>query len=126
MSIALLQLMPKSLRLIFVVAVAPARVLPIGSLTGGVTSDTSSTTSFVTPCRVRSPVTLNFPGPAASIDFDLKVIVGNLATSRKSALFRCSSRFASRVLMLAASIVAVMIASVGLASSPSTVPVDLA
>src|SRR5262249_14939071 len=76
LSIALLQLMPKSLRLIFVVAWAPARVFPIGSLMGGVTSDTSSTTSLVTPCRVRSPVTLKPPAPAGSIFFDLKVMVG--------------------------------------------------
>src|SRR5512138_3699628 len=48
--------MPKSLRLIFVVACAPARVLPMGSLITSVGPSTSSTTSFVTPCSVRSPV----------------------------------------------------------------------
>src|SRR5262249_55431236 len=106
----LLQLMPKSLRSILVAACAPARVLPMGSLTGAVTSETSSTTSLVTPWSVRSPVTLNWPDPAGSIVFDLKVIVGYFATSRKSALFRCSSRFASRVSMLAASLVAAITA----------------
>ena len=34
-----------------------------------------------------------------------KVIVGNFAVSKKSGLFRCVSRWASRVLMLSASIV---------------------
>ena len=40
---------PKSLRLIFVVADAPMRWLPHGSLIGGEGPSTSSTTSLVTP-----------------------------------------------------------------------------
>jgi len=69
-SSAWLNATPKSWRLIVVLASAPARMLPIGSLTGGVTSETSSTISFVTPWSVKSPVTLYFVSLTFSIFFD--------------------------------------------------------
>src|SRR5271154_2008199 len=86
-SSALFQVRPKSLRLIFVLAEAPACRPPI-TLTGAPDDSTSSTTGLVTPCSLRSPVTLDLPGPAASTLVDLNVIVGYLATSRKSGLLR--------------------------------------
>src|SRR5207253_1431381 len=55
------QAMPKSLRSILAVACAPARVLPHGSLMSGVGPSTSRTTGWVTPCSVRSPLTLKCP-----------------------------------------------------------------
>src|SRR5215469_7902248 len=80
--------MPKSLRLIRVVADAPARVLPIGSVIAAPLLSTSSTTGLVTPCSVRSPVTFHLFGPSASTLVDLKVMVGNLSTSRNAGLFK--------------------------------------
>jgi hypothetical protein len=41
---------------------------------------------------------LSFPSPARATFFDTKVSVGNFATSKKSGLIRCASRFGSRVL----------------------------
>src|SRR5262245_15790849 len=91
-SIGLFHTTPKSLRSILVVADAPARVAPAGSLIGAVVS-TTSTTGLVTPCSVRAPVTFHWPVPPGSTLVDLKVIVGYLSTSRKAALFKWASRF---------------------------------
>src|SRR3990172_5247283 len=60
---------------------------------------------LVTPRMVRSPVILSFPSPAFSTFFDLNTREGYFAASRKSGLFRCSSRLATRVLMEEASMV---------------------
>src|SRR5260370_8392271 len=49
-------------------------------------------------------MTLILPGAACSTFFDLKVIAGYLATSKKSGLLRCAFRCGSRVSTLAASI----------------------
>src|SRR5215470_4349732 len=81
-------LTPKSWRFTFVVALAAARVFPQGSFTAALGPSTSSTTSFVTPCMVRSPVILSLPAPADSTFLDLKVRVGNFSTSKKFALRR--------------------------------------
>ena len=51
---------------------------------------TSSTTGRVMSLMVRSPLTLSLPSPAASTRVLLKVALGNLAASKKSALRRCS------------------------------------
>src|SRR5271156_437632 len=89
---------PKSARLIVVVAETPRRELPLGSLIGGVVGpSTSRTVSLVTPWMVRSPVTFNLPAPADSTFFDWKVIVGYLATSKKWSLRRSLSRISTRV-----------------------------
>src|SRR5271154_5623390 len=111
-SIALFHVRPKSLRLIFVVAEAPACVLPIIE-TGAPDDSTSSTTGLVTPCSVKSPVTFHLFGPPASTLVDLNVIVGYLATSRKSGLFKCMSRRSTRVSTDDASIVASTTADAG-------------
>jgi hypothetical protein len=66
-SSALFHVKPKSLRLIFVVAEAPAWVLPPIE-TGAPDDSTSSTTGLVMPCNVRSPVTFPFVG---TVGFDL-------------------------------------------------------
>ena len=101
-------------------------MLPIGSLIGGVTSETSSTTSFVTPWSVKSPVILYFVSLTFSIFFAANAIVGNLATSRKASLRRCASRFSLAVSIEPASIVAATFAAVGCAASPSTLPLNFA
>src|SRR5437773_202275 len=121
-SSAWFQVRPKSLRLIFVVACAPARVLPHGSFISGVGPSTSRTTGRVTPCRVRSPLTLYRPVPAGSILVETNVIFGYLATSRKSGLRRWLSRFSMCVSMLAGSISASIRERAGSDSLASTVP----
>ena len=65
------QVRPKSLRLIFVVAESPRRVLPQGSLAGGVGHSTVNTTLRVTSRMVRSPVTANSPLPERAMRVDL-------------------------------------------------------
>src|SRR5947209_12455935 len=52
-------------------------------------------------------------------------MVGYLATSKKSGLRRCASRFGSRVLIVVASIVAFTVDLVTSASSKTTLPVVL-
>ena len=96
-SVSGFQTNPKSFRLIFAVAETPVRMLPQGSLTGGTGPSTSKVTSRVVPRIVRSPVSLYRSVPAAVIFFDRKVIVGWLATSKKSGLRKCSSCCGSRV-----------------------------
>ncbi|MNW03391.1 hypothetical protein D3C71_1993180 [compost metagenome] len=49
------------------------------------------------PLTVRSPVTVSLLAPAASTLVLLKVAVGNLAASKKSALRRCSSNLAVKL-----------------------------
>ena len=71
----------------------------------GLESSPSRVTGFVTPRMVRSPVTLMAPSLPGTTFVDLKVMVGYLATSKKSADLRCASRFASRVSTEAASMV---------------------
>src|SRR5262249_18862123 len=87
----------KSWRLMRVVATPPSLRLPIGSCIGFGEPCTVSTTALVTPRRVRSPLTLYVSSLTFSTCFDLNVMVGYLATSRKSAPRRWSSRFASPV-----------------------------
>src|SRR5579864_6582327 len=53
---------------------------------------------------VRLPVTAYSPSPLRVTRVDLKERVGNFSTSKKSALFRCASRWSSRVWTEAASI----------------------
>ena len=74
--------MPKSLRLIFVVAEMAVRFILQGSLIAALGPSTSSTTDFVTPWIVKSPVTLSFPAPAYSTFVDLNVKVGNLSLQK--------------------------------------------
>jgi len=74
---------------------------------------------------VRSPVTLNLPLPDFSIFVDLKVMVGYLATSKKSGDLRCPSRFGSCVSIVLASMVSSIVLLVGVLSSRLTVPATL-
>ena len=60
---------------------------------------TLSTTSLVTSLIVRSPVTSKESSPVFFHDLLLKVIAGNLATSKKSADCRCLSRSGLAVLI---------------------------
>ena len=53
----------------------------------------SRTTGLVTPCMVRSPISLKCPVSTGSARFDTKVIVGYFCTSKKFALRRSLSRF---------------------------------
>ena len=97
-SSARFQVIPKSLRLIVRRrGGADARLAARALDRRASAPSTSSATSLVTPCIVRSPTSLNLPGPAASARFETNVTVGNLAASKKSGLLRCSSRFGSRV-----------------------------
>ena len=103
-SMARFHFRPQSLRLTVVVAVAPTTKLR-PALTGPVGPSTSSVTSLVTPCIVRSPTSLNLPAAPGTTRFDLKVSVGYLATSKKSGLFRWVSRRSLLVVMVVASMV---------------------
>src|ERR1019366_11954 len=94
------QVRPKSLRVILAGAEMPTRRLPQGSLAGWLSPSTSKVTGLVTPCRARSPVTVNSPPEAGVTLADLKVIVGNVSASKKSALFRWPSRCSSPVEMV--------------------------
>ena len=121
-SSALFQLMPQSLRSSLPVAITPLTVRPYGSLIEADGPSTIRTTGFVTPCMVRSPVTLNLLLAAFSILVDLKVSAGNLAASKKSGDFRWVSRLASRVSMEAVSMLTSTVDLVASFSSSSTVP----
>src|SRR6185369_9961903 len=116
----LFQVKPKSFLLILVVAEAPFLIFPHGSLLSTEGPSTSSTTSLVTPCRDRSPVTFSLSLPALATFFETKVIVGYLATSKKSALRRCSSLFCTLVLMELVSMVTCTVDFVMSLSSIST------
>ena len=114
--------MPKSARLIFVVADAPIRTLPHGSLCSGVGPSTARTTSRVVPRIVRSPVTSRLEPVVRRALFDTNVMLGWFSTSKKSALRRCVSRCASRVLMDPTSMVASIWSVSGRERSPFTAP----
>src|SRR5580765_3972237 len=112
--------------MILVLADAPMRCPgPIGSLIGADGPSTSSTTSLVTPCMVRSPVTCSFPDPVLFTDLDLNVMVGNFCTSKKCGLFKSLSRISKRVSTELASMVASSESLDGSAGSCVTEPVTL-
>src|SRR5713101_4842954 len=100
---AAFQVRPKSFRLIRVVAESPIRVFPHGSFCAGLGPSTSKTTFRVTPRIVRSPLAFSSPSGFFDMDVELKVKSGWFSTWKKSALFRCASRWGSRVLMVLAS-----------------------
>src|SRR4030042_4644596 len=104
-SSTLFHVRPKSLRLIFAVPVAPRLKFPQGSLTSWVGPPAFQVSARVTPCIVRSPVTFNRSGPSFVTFFETKLMVGYLATSKKSAALRCSSLLAWPVFTEAASMV---------------------
>src|SRR5258708_23427968 len=85
---AAFQVSPKFFRLIFVLAEIATRVLPHGSLVGGVGPSTAKLTLRVKPCMLRSPSTDNSPSLTILTHLDLKCRVGNFSTSKKSALLR--------------------------------------
>ncbi len=66
---------------------------------------TASVTGLVTPCIVRSPVTDVRVSPSNTSWSDLNVIVGYLATSKKSSFFRWASSLGTGVDSEVASIV---------------------
>src|SRR5262245_33556710 len=103
-SISALYCSPKSRRFNVVVAEAPT-FWPCCVLMGADGGSTVRVTSFVTPCSVRSPTSLNAPWPAPSTRFDLNVAVGNFATSKKLGDLRSLSRFSLRVLIPVTSMV---------------------
>jgi len=63
-------------------------------LEGGAIESTVRVTGLVTPWIVRFPVARSLPSAALSKWLDLKVMRGYFATSKNSALRRCSSRLA--------------------------------
>src|SRR4051812_3740824 len=71
---------------------------------------------------VRSPLIFSFPDPAASVCFDLKVMVGYLATSKKLGLRRSLSLLSTRVFTVAASMETSIVVLLGSAGSQVTVP----
>src|SRR6266550_5626429 len=75
-----LQARPKSLRLIFVVAESSRRVLPQGSLAGGVGPSTVNIALRATLRMVRSPATVSSPLPVGSMRVDFNDSVGNFFT----------------------------------------------
>src|ERR1700675_722406 len=83
---------PKSFRLIFVVADMPIRVLPHGSVAGAVGPSTANATLRVTPRMARFPSTVSSPSPLGLTRVELNDKIGNVCTSKKSALLRCASR----------------------------------
>src|SRR5271156_70396 len=121
-SSAAFQVSPKSLRLIFVVAAKPMRVLPHGSFVAGDGPSTTNFTLRVTPLIVRSPVTTSSPSDFTAMCVDFNCIVGNCSTSKKSSAFRWASRPASSVWIDAISIAASTLDCVRSASSSDSVP----
>src|SRR6266567_1161006 len=119
------QVNPKSLRLIFVVAETAIRVLPHGSFALGVGPSMVKSTLRVTARIVRSPSAASSPSRTTLMRVDLKERVGNFSTSKKSALLRCASRWASRVSIEAASIEASTCDLVTSDSSSVSTPVTL-
>ena len=83
--------MPKSLRFNFVLSSKLARSLPLGSFIEP-RNVTGSVTSFETPCIVNVPVTAYVSLPVDATFELLKVISGNLATSKKLSERRSLSR----------------------------------
>src|SRR5699024_12075994 len=65
----------------------PMRDMPHGSVTSPLKSK-SMVTDLVTSLMVRSPVTFRPSSPLASTAVELKVIFGNLSTSKKSEVRR--------------------------------------
>src|SRR5215813_2314526 len=90
-SMSALYCRPKSRRFRVVVADPPI-FCPCCVLIGGEGESTFSVTSLVTPCSVRSPISLSGPCPLPSTRLDLKVAVGNFATSKKLDDLRSLSR----------------------------------
>src|SRR5260370_37575104 len=117
LSSAAFHVRPKSLRLILVDADAPILAFPQGSFVSADGTSTFRTTSRVTPWIVRSPFRLSSPFPSGVIDLLLRVMVGDLSTSRKSGLFRCLSRSASWVLIVFASITTSTLEAAGFSGS---------
>lgn len=76
LSNTLLHVRSKSLRLSFVVAVAPRLKLPRGSFTSGVGPSTSTVISLVTPWMVRSPTTFNLFVSVLITLLETKIMVG--------------------------------------------------
>ena len=93
------------------------RSLPQGSLPGALGPSTAKVTGWVTPCMVSSPVTTFSPAPSETTPVDLKVKVGNFSASKKSALLRCASRWASPVERVDTGISASTVAAATLAGS---------
>ena len=91
LSSATFQVMPKSSRLISVLAVTASFSLPHGSFATP-SSSTSRVTSRVTPLIVRSPTTVKSLPFWATTRALPKVMVGNFSTSRKSPETRWASR----------------------------------
>src|SRR5260370_2805604 len=112
----------KSRRLILVVAEAPMLAFAQGSFVSGDGTSPFRTPSRVTPWIVRSPCKFSSPSPSKVTVLLLKVIAGYFSTSRKSALFRCLSRSASRVLIVFASITTSTLEVVGFSGSYTTAP----
>ena len=73
---------------------------------------------------VRSPVTSKVVSPAWRTPVEAKVIFGYSCMARKSLLRRCSSRWALRVSMLAASIVTSTREFAGFSPSSTAVPAN--
>ena len=67
--------------------------MPIPNTSTGITID------LVTPCRVRSPVTSR-PAFVLLAEVLANPMVGNFSASKKSALFKCPSRFSFPVSIL--------------------------
>ncbi len=86
LSSAAFQVRPKSLRLIFVVADTATRVLPQGSLAGGVGPSAVKTTLRVTSRTVRSPSMDSSPSRTTLIREDLKDIEGTSLRRNSRAL----------------------------------------
>src|SRR6266567_730169 len=116
------QVRPKSFRLILVVAESPMRVLPQGSLPGALGPSTANVTGLVRPCMVRSPITAYATSPVFLTEVDLKVMVGYFSTSKKSALLRCPSRWASPVVRVDMSMEASAVERVGSVGSSLRTP----
>src|SRR5690606_4723047 len=88
---------PNSERLMVVVASKPTvGTLPIGC-GAALLRVTSSTTGRVTPGRVRSPATCSRPSPRSRTEVLLKRASGKFSASKKSALSRCLSRSATKL-----------------------------
>src|ERR1017187_3867045 len=113
---------PKSLRLILVVALRPTFSRPRASFTTAEGSSTSSTTGLVVALMVRSPETLSLPGAAFCTRVVLNLMVGYFFTSKKSGPFIWVSRAATPLFSVLQSTVASTRASAGRFGSKRMLP----
>src|SRR3990167_4689909 len=113
---------PKSERLISVVAVNHAVILSVMGFTSNLLRVTDNVTGFDTPCSVKTPCTFAVFSPVTSTLSLTKVAVGYFSVSKNSFPFRCLSSSAWQVAKSATLITALTLLLAGLSLSNTNAP----